>query len=392
MNAQSPWPRKLEPRAGFAGEHNPIKRLAREFAMNGVNPASPWVLENSATARALYGNQWMHAAAEWIAGLHPHALQYLEQAPVLALAASFGGMASSRSQRAYIAMNFKPMCERGARLRDVMKAYHVAFPLRALSAASIRPGAWDVLKAISRAVDPSTIAQAIPARGQAHVGWVNALAVLQRRRPDDPANIAALRWMMLANRDGSAITPAVLDYVEQIADFMICNPGMWNPRWSYDRMTRETEQWHEALANAQISATGDGKYDRHVPYTGFPSEVTVNGHDFVALQSLRALIVEGKAMHHCVASYYRDICSGQTRIYSVREGGKRLATCEFRVLPAISGQGRVRAVQIKGPCNNRPCETVIRACDRFAELLTCPIGDLAKQPPATQLAFVEARG
>jgi hypothetical protein len=66
---------------------------------------------------------------------------------------------------------------------------------------------------------------------------------------------------------------------------------------------------------------------------------------------------------------------------------KRLATCEFRVLP-----GRVRAVQIKGPCNNRPCETVIRACDRFAELLTCPIGDLAKQPPATQLAFVEARG
>lgn len=386
MNAQSPW----DARAGFAGEHNRIKRLALKFAMNGVNPAAPWLLENCAAARALYGNQGMHDAAQWIAGLHPHALQYLQQAPVLALAASFGGVAGSKQQRTYIAMNLRPMIERGAKLRDVMRAYHVSYPLRALSAASIRPGAWDVLKVISRGVDPSTIAQAIPARTTGHVGWINTLAVLwavlQRRRPDDPANIAALRWMMLANRDGSAITPAVLDYVERIADFMICNPEVWNQRWSCPRMARETEEWHAALANAQISAAGDAKYDRHVPYAGFPSEVTVNGHEFVALQSLRALIVEGKAMHNCVASYYRDIQSGSTRIYSVRQDGKRLATCEFHMLP-----GRVRAVQIKGPCNARACATVVRACDRFAELLTCPIGDLAKVDPATQAAFYEAR-
>lgn len=387
MNAVSPWTAPT----GFAGEHNSLKRLARELAMNGVNPSAAYVLENTAAARSMFHNQGMHEAAEWLAALHPRALEYLEQAPVLALAASFGGVAGTRQQRAYIAMNFRPMIDRGERLRDVLRAYNTAFPLRALSASAIRPGGWEVIRAISRSVDPSTIAQAIPSRAKSHMGWINALAVfwsiLHRRRPDHPGNVEALRWMMLALRDERVGAPHQLDFIEQIADFMICETGRWNRRWNWTRMVRETQDWHAALANAQIGAASDPKYDRPVPYTGFPAEVEVSGHRFVALQSLRALIVEGKAMHHCVASYYRDICSGQTRIYSVSQDGRRLATCEFRVLP-----GRVRAVQIKGPCNAQPCASVIAACDRFAALLTCPIGDLADIEPATAMAFREARG
>jgi hypothetical protein len=387
MNHVSPW----TARPGYLGDHNSLKRLGREFSMNGVNPSASYVLANTQAARAMFGNQGMHDAAEWLAALHPHALQYLEQAPVLALAASLGGMASSRSQRAYIAMNFKPMCERGARLRDVMKAYAVAYPLRALSPASIRPGVWSVVKAISNLVEPSTIAQAIPEDPTRHRNWLGDLdilwTVLTRRQPDVAVNAPILGWAMLAlTRHGRTADPAEGLQSEQIADFLICNRDRWNARWTWARMIRKTQEWHETLANADIDRINDRKYDVEVPYTGFPSEVDVNGHQFVALRSLRALTAEGKAMHHCVASYYRDIQTGTARIYSVRKDCKRMATVEFCVLP-----GRVRAVQIKGPCNARPCKTVIRACDRFAELLTCHPSDYANVPPATVEAFMEAR-
>lgn len=366
------------------------KALALELSLNGVLPFDDWVSVNTRQAEAMFGNQGVQPAAMWLATLHPRAFEYLEQAPILALAASFGGKASSRSERAYVAMNFKPLIERGSRLRDVMSAYRVAYPLRGISAKAIRPGVWSVIQAITKLVDPSTISQSVPSEPTRHKHWLGDLDILwtamQRRAPDEQANGAILRWAMLAlcrhRRVADHGVPA-----DQIADFLICNRDQWNSRWTWDRLIRETEAWHEALANAQIDRINDGTYDTDVAYGAFPSEVALSGFDFHALRSLRALVVEGKAMHHCVASYHRDIQSGLARIYSVRKDGRRLATVEFSHVRA----GVWRAVQIKGPCNARPAKDVTAAADRFARCITEPDKALRGLPAATRDAFLAAR-
>lgn len=363
-------------------------QIATEASLNGILPFDDWVSNNTRKAQALFGNQGVQPGAIWLSVLHPRALEYLEQAPVLALAATFGGKASSRSERAYVAMNFKPLVERGARLRDVMSAFRVAYPLRAISAKAIRPGVWGVIQAITRLVDPSTISQSIPAVPTRHLHWLGDLDILwtalQRRAPDEKANSAVLRWAMLAlsrhRRVADHGVPA-----DQIADFLICNGDQWNSRWTWDRLIRETQSWHEALANAQIDRINDGKYDTDVAYGKFPSEVVLSGFEFHALRSLRALVVEGKAMHHCVASYYRDIQTGRARIYSVRKDGRRLATVEFASLP-----GRVRTVQVKGVCNARPSKDVTAAADLFARCMTEPDKALRGKPAATRDAFLAA--
>jgi len=364
------------------------KALALELSMNGVLPFDDWVSVNTRKAQAMFGNQGVQPGAIWLSALHPRALDYLEQAPVLVLAATFGGKASSRSERAYVAMNFRPLVERGARLKDVMKAFRVAYPLRAISPKAIRPGVWGVLQAITRLVDPSTISQSIPDVATRHLHWLGDLDILwtalQRRAPDEQANGAILRWAMLALSRHSRVADHNVP-ANQIADFLICNRDQWNARWTWDRLIRETGDWHEALANAQIDRINDGTYDTDVAYRGFPTEVTLSGFEFHALRSLRALVVEGKAMHHCVASYHRDIQAGRARIYSIRKDGKRLATVEFMPLP-----GRVRAVQVQGVWNARPPKDVIAAADRFAAALTDP-NKLRGQLPATRDAFAAAR-
>lgn len=355
------------------------KALALELSMNGVLPFDDWVSVNTRKAQAMFGNQGVQPGAIWLSALHPRALDYLEQAPVLVLAATFGGKASSRSERAYVAMNFRPLVERGARLKDVMKAYRVAYPLRAISPKAIRPGVWGVLQAITRLVDPSTISQSIPDVATRHLHWLGDLDVLwselQRRAPDEKANGAILRWAMLALSRAIAAKEPVGSECGELADFLICNRDQFNTRWTWRKLIDESAAWHEALANAQIDRINDGTYDTDVAYRGFPTEVALSGFEFHALRSLRALVVEGKAMHHCVASYHPDIQSGRARIYSVRKDGKRLATVEFAATakhnPRAPGGGGPywKPVQIKGVCNARPPAQIIAAASLFANIV-----------------------
>ncbi|MGI9423254.1 MAG: PcfJ domain-containing protein [Hyphomicrobiaceae bacterium] len=55
-----------------------------------------------------------------------------------------------------------------------------------------------------------------------------------------------------------------------------------------------------------------------------------NRYNLVPLVTSRELIEEGEAMDHCVATYASAVAQGQCRIYSVRRGGRRIATLELR--------------------------------------------------------------
>jgi hypothetical protein len=79
----------------------------------------------------------MHRNAEFVANLHPLAIDYLEQAPVLA--ASFGVKANSRADRLYIASRIGGPIERGERLKMVMASVGISTPLRKLKGYAIQP-------------------------------------------------------------------------------------------------------------------------------------------------------------------------------------------------------------------------------------------------------------
>src|SRR6478735_9267806 len=69
-----------------------------------------------------------------MADAHRYAIDYIEQAPVIVLAVTRGRAHVSRSERAFVQEQLGGMCESGARLRDVMRAYGLPVPLRLIDA------------------------------------------------------------------------------------------------------------------------------------------------------------------------------------------------------------------------------------------------------------------
>ena len=87
-------------------------------------------------------------------------------------------------------------------------------------------------------------------------------------------------------------------------------------------------------------------------------------------------------MHHCVASYWRNVVNGKSRIYSIRENGNRVATLEvtgqltqykgrndaLTVLARGNGQrSRYQVSQLVGARNARPAPEVVKAAGTFVE-------------------------
>lgn len=88
------------------------------------------------------------------------------------------------------------------------------------------------------------------------------------------------------------------------------------------------------------------------------------GHEFVALTTPQALLDEARAMHNCVDIYGSAIASGTCRLFSMRRGGRRLATIEIR--PDSTGTRYVVA-QMKGWANASCTLETCRAANLWLE-------------------------
>lgn len=54
-------------------------------------------------------------------------------------------------------------------------------------------------------------------------------------------------------------------------------------------------------------------------------------------------------MNHCVASYWRNVVNGKSRIYSIRENGRRVATLEVTgQLTQYKGRNDALTVLVRG--------------------------------------------
>src|SRR5262249_10810256 len=103
-------------------------------------------------------------------------------------------------------------------------------------------------------------------------------------------------------------------------------------------------------------------------YAPLPSALEVEGFTFHALQTREDIYLEGQAMRHCVRTYADRVAQGLSRLYSVRQGGGRVATLEL--WPAGrpgSSVPRYALMQLKGHCNARPDATVASAVTAFVD-------------------------
>jgi hypothetical protein len=120
--------------------------------------------------------------------------------------------------------------------------------------------------------------------------------------------------------------------------------------------------------------------DTVIDYTPLPPLWEYGRLSFVALQTGKALQAEGAAMHHCVASYWQNVVNGRSRIYSVLESGRRVATLEVigqltqykgpnaTASPTVIGQrNRYQLGQLVGPRNSRPAPEVVKIVGTFVE-------------------------
>lgn len=68
-------------------------------------------------------------------------------------------------------------------------------------------------------------------------------------------------------------------------------------------------------------------------------------------------------MHHCVGGYASACASGESRIFSLRAGGERVATLEIR----LRGRATWVVRQCFGPCNDHiNDQAVLAAADKVA--------------------------
>jgi hypothetical protein len=312
-----------------------------------------------------------------MANAHRYAIDYIEQAPVILLATTRGNAHVLSSEWAFVKEQLSSMCESGAQLRDVMRAYGLPLPLRLLDARVLTSSRATVIRRLAL-MNPSTLAQIIPATRQKQNAWLQALQNWcdgMASRSETTNNRCLFFEWAATNYPG--VTYGEANGVRHMVDFVCAHADTFNPRWTLNRARAEEQKWHAELAIVQMVDRTGVPLDAEIDYTPLPPIWEYSGLSFVALQTGRALHAEGAAMHHCVASYWQRVVNGDSRIYSILESGNRVATLELAGRPDNYrwGTGRYRVRQLVGTCNSRPSPEVAKAVGAFVDEMNDRVGE-----------------
>lgn len=317
-----------------------------------------------------------------MANAHRYAIDYIEQAPVIVLAATRGRAHPLWSERAFVQEQFSSMCESGAQLRDVMRAYGLPVPLRLLDARVLTSTRATVIRRLAL-MNPSTLAQIIPATRQKQNAWLQALdnwcGGMASHSEDNNNRCLFFEW---AATNYPGVTYGEANSVRHMVDFVCAHADTFNPFWTRERARAEQQKWHDDLAMAEMVECTGVPLDTVIEYMALPLLWECGGLRFVALQTGKALHEEGAAMHHCVASYWQNVVNGGSRIYSLLENGSRVATLELTgrltqyrgtndTLMAsaadIGQRSRYQVHQLVGARNSRPAPEVAKVVGTFVE-------------------------
>ena len=126
------------------------------------------------TAVGLFADKRLHLPATLLAALSPYAIDYIKQAPALVLAAAWDARLIYRKERLRVAHRFIAASGHGPRLNELMKAYGLAPPLRALSGRVLRHEHWGLLKALS-SIPATALAQSVPKWPDDQRKWLESI-------------------------------------------------------------------------------------------------------------------------------------------------------------------------------------------------------------------------
>jgi hypothetical protein len=237
---------------------------------------------------------------------------------VIVLAVARGNAHVPGSERAFIQEQLSNLCESGAQLRDVMRAYGLPLPLRLIDARVLTATRATVIRRLAL-MNPSTLAQIIPATRQKQNAWLQALAnwcgVMAGHSVRDRSQ-CLFEWAA-TNYPGVSYSEA--NHARHMVDFVSAHADTFNPHWTLNRARAEVQKWHAELAKVKMVERTGVPLDTEIDYTPLPLLWEHGGLNFVALQTGKALHAEGAAMHHCVATYWQNVINGKSRIYSILE-------------------------------------------------------------------------
>ena len=316
-----------------------------------------------------------------MASAHRYAIDYIEQAPVIVLAATRGNAHVLRSECAFIQEHLSKMCQSKAQLRDVMLSYGLPLPLRLLDARVLTSSRATVIRRLAL-MNPSTLAQIIPATRQKQHAWLQALQNwcdwMASHSEDNNNRCLFFEW---AATNYPGVTYGEANRVRHMVDFVCAHADTFNARWTLNRARAEEQKWHDDLAMAEMVECTGVPLDTVIEYMPLPLLWERGGLRFVALQTGKALHEEGAAMHHCVASYWQNVVNGGSRIYSILENGNRVATLELTgrltqyrgtntLMASATGIGQRSGYQLHqlvGARNSRPAPEVAKVVGTFVE-------------------------
>ena len=119
----------------------------------------------------------------------------------------------------------------------------------------------------------------------------------------------------------------------------------FSPDMSVATMRELSGQWHEAVALANPRSTAPLPR----PWRGADR---IGDLKIVPLTTAAEIAAEGRAMHHCVATFTGRVRIGEIYIYGARDiDGTRVATIEV-ALAGAEGSVGVFVTQMRGPCNS----------------------------------------
>lgn len=292
-------------------------------------------------AEAPYKTEEMRRCASFAASVHPRAVDYLEQAPALVVAVMAGGgrLNGGRANRTYAAFKFGGLCERGAKLRDVMAAYALPLPMRKIAASALTLDYEDALIGLGR-IAPSTLSQIIPPSATRQRKWLRAYQAFRDRLGEcctDPNTHAA--WAATRIAEHRASWGAAAD----VADFAAMGDQPINLAWSWTRVQQAARDWHDRLSAGDAKRKFGVMAWQVVDLGTHPDHTAVDGFEFVALRTPAAIHAEGQYMRHCVSSYVSRVIDGTSSIVSIQRDEERIATLELRKGSIAQLKGRFNA-------------------------------------------------
>ncbi len=332
-------------------------------------------LEEAANADAVKAARrfsFRHREAIYRAGaLSLRALQLVDTFPVLALqiyaedarsineefTADWASWEKSRADFADRRKYATDLIERGERLRNVAAVMHIPMALRCIG-----PGAAHLVSATF--CQRPELLHFMPETLPRLRIWLQVVGWAHHRVDADFAE-----WTARHSPKISGNLNEVGSFLSDLADWVrgsategdeleamgrrqfVVRPFV--PTMSLKTVTRLSAGWHEAVASHM-----DG------PQFGFPPPwypaANCGAYEILPIDNSASLYREGAAMHHCVGSYADEVKRGGIYVYSIRRGGKPLATLAL----ARNGRG-ASPIQLRGPCNAQPPKEIAAIVRRW---------------------------